>query len=145
MPDRVPSDHDAVRTIRATLERVGRTDRPKVTVPAEAADCLPDEDVIRLSLDGTTTHAQVEQDFDGVPEIRGAFDSPSLAREPGEGTDRLAEWADDRDVSVGGSVLLDVVTSGYTYGLRAPGERAIYEATDPPSDSLASIARDIED
>ncbi|MFB6165003.1 MAG: hypothetical protein ABEJ31_07575 [Haloarculaceae archaeon] len=145
MPDRVPSDHDAVETIRATLERVGRTDRLKVTLPADAADALPAGDVVRLVLDGRTRHSRVETDFDGAAELRGAFDSPTLARDPGAGTDRLAEWADAAGRSAGQSVLLDVVTDGYKYGLRAPGERAVYEATEAPSDSLSSIARDLEE
>lgn len=145
MPERIPSDHDTVETVRATLERVGRTDRPKVAIPAEAADLLPESGIVRVVLDGQTRHAPVERDFDGAPELRGAFDSPTLARDPGTGADRLAEWVADAAVSVGGSVLLDVVTPDHLYGLRAPGERTVYEATEGPADSLADIAKDVSE
>ncbi|WP_336001749.1 DUF7112 family protein [Halorientalis halophila] len=141
MPDRLPSDHDAVATHRASLERVGRTDRPKVVAPADAA--LPADEIVRLVLDGSTYHARVETSLDGDPEISGAYDTPTLAREPGSGENRLAEWVAEADVSVGGSVLLDEVTSEFQYGLRAPGERTVYEATEKPSDSLAAIAEDL--
>lgn len=145
MTDRVPSDHDSVETVRATLERVGRTDRRKVTVPADSAATLPADGLVRLVIGGDTYHSRIETDFDGRPELRGAFESPTLARDPESGTDRLAEWVADADVSVGGSVCLDVVTPEYKYGLRAPGDRVVYEATDAPDDSLSSIARDIEE
>lgn len=145
MADRVPSDHDSVETVRATLERVGRTDRRKVAVPTDSAVTLPAEEVVRLVLDGDTYHSRVETDFDGRPELRGAYHSPTLARNPGAGTDCLAEWVADAGVSLEGSVLLDVVTPAYKYGLRAPGDRAVYDATDAPSDSLASIASDVEE
>lgn len=145
MADRIPSDHDAVETVRGTVDRVGRTDRLKVTLSPDDADVLPAEDVVRLVLDGTVRHAPTAEDFDGRPELRGAFDSPTLARDPGEGRDRIQEWLDAAGVGIDGAVLLDVVSPGYTYGLRAPGQRAIYEATEPPSDSLTSIARDLEE
>lgn len=145
MPDRVASDHDAVATVRATLERVGRTDRRRVAVPEDADAGLAPGEVVRLVLADTTYHTLVERSLDGGPELRGAYESPTLARDPDEGTDHLSAWVDATDVSVGGSVLLDVVTEGYKYGLRAPGERAIYEATGAPDDSLSAIARDVED
>jgi len=142
--DRVPSDHESVRSIRATLDRVGRTDRLKVTVPPENGDVLPVEAVVRIVLDGRTYHSLVDEDFDGNPELPGAFDSPSLARGT-DGTDRLAEWVDSAGLSAGDSVLLDVVTPGFKYGIRQPGRRTVYEATAAPDDSLSSIASDIEE
>jgi hypothetical protein len=145
VPDRIPSDHDAIESLRGTLEGVGRTDRPKVTLPTDAADRLPADEVVRVVIDGRTCHTRVQLDFDDQPELRGAFDSPTLARSPGDGTDRLAEWVADADVQFGGSVLVDVVAEGHTYGLRAPGTRTVYEAVDPPDEGLASIARDVED
>lgn len=145
MTDRVPSDHESVATIRATVERVGRTDRRKVIVPAQESDVLPEGDVVRLVFDDATYHAQVATDFDGVPELTGAFDSPTLARAPGDGDNRLASWLERTAVEDGGSVMLDVVTEDYTYGLREPGERTVYEATEPPSESLSSIARNLDE
>ncbi|MFD1587992.1 hypothetical protein ACFR9U_13475 [Halorientalis brevis] len=144
MPERVPSDHDAVDTHRATVERVGRTDRHKVVVPDAAADAVPSDEVVQVVFDEQTYHARVEQDLDGVPVFKGAYDTPTLARSPGDGENRLAEWVAGTSVAVGDSVLLDVVTDGFKFGLRAPGERAVYEATEPPNDSLASIARDLD-
>lgn len=143
MSDRLPSDHDAVATHRTSLERVGRTDRSKVLVPDEAA--VPTDEVVRVVVDGRTCHARVGTNLQGAPEITGAYDTPTLARDPGDGENRLETWVDDADVTVGGSVLLDVVTEGFKYGLRAPGERTVYEATERPSDSLSSIADGLDE
>lgn len=145
MPDRVASDHDAVETVRATLERVGRTDRRRVAIPADADAGLVPEEVVRLVLDGTTYHTLVERSLDGGLELRGAYESPTLARDPGNGTDHLPAWVDGTGVTLDGSVLLDVVTEGFKYGLRAPGQRAIYEATAAPDEGLSAIARDLEE
>jgi len=145
VPERLPSDHDAVDSHRATVERVGRTDRRKVVVPEAAADAVPVEDVVELVFDETTYHSRVETDLEGTPVVTGAYRTPTLARSPADGEDHLADWLDGTGVAVGDSVLLDVVTEGFTFGLRAPGERTVYEATEPPSDSLSAIARDIED
>lgn len=144
MTDRVPSDHESIRSVRATLERVGRTDRLKVAVPADATDAVPTDDVVRLVLDGSTYHSLVETDFDGNPELQGAYDAPSLAREA-SGTDRLAEWVSETGLSAGSSVLLDVVTADFQYGLREPGDRTFYDATAAPDDSLASIASTLDE
>lgn len=141
MADRLPSDHDAVASHRATLSRVGRTDRAQVELP-DAIEVDPG-DVVRLALDGTVSHALVERTLEGEPVIRRAADNARLARE-GDGPDRLQEWVADADVRVGGSVAFDVVTSGFKYGLRTPGRRVVYEATDPPSSSLSDIAADLD-
>jgi hypothetical protein len=142
--DRVSSDHESVRSIRATLERVGRTDRLKVAIPADATDALPAGEVVRLALDGSTYHSLVDTDFDGNPELQGAYDSPGLARDGG-GTDRLAEWVAETGLSAGSSVLLDVVTPEFKYGLRTPGDRTVYDATAPPDDSLSAIASNLDE
>ncbi|AQL43082.1 hypothetical protein BV210_10315 [Halorientalis sp. IM1011] len=141
MSDRLPSDHDAVETHRASLERVGRTDRPKVVVPDDAS--VPTDEVVRLVVDGRTCHTRIETSLQGDPEITGAYDTPTLARDPSEGENRLDEWVADANVTVGGSVLLDEVTEGFKYGLRAPGERTVYEATEKPDDGLSAIAEDL--
>ncbi len=141
MSDRLPSDHDAVETHRASLERVGRTDRPKVVVPDDAA--VPTDELVRIVVDDRTYHARIETSLQRDPEITGAYDTPTLARDPGDGENRLETWVESADVTVGGSVLLDVVTEGFQYGLRAPGERAVYDATEAPSDSLSAIADEL--
>jgi len=144
MPDRVPSDHPSVESVRAELVRAGRTDRPRVAVPADAADLVPEGEVVRLVLDGTERFARVAARMgDDRLELRGAHDTPDDARDPGSGSDRLGDWQDAHGVRFGGAVLLDVVEAGYKYGLRAPGERAVYDAGRPDS-SLADIARDLD-
>jgi hypothetical protein len=144
MPDRIPSDHPSIETHRISLDRRGRMDRPRLDCSGiEAA--LPIEEVVRLTLDGDTYHARVERTFEDDPEIRGAYDNPRIAREPAEGTDRLAEWRARNGLDFGRSVLFDVVVPGHAYGLRVPGERAVYEVTTPPDDSLQSIARSLDD
>lgn len=145
VPARIPSDHDSIETLRATVERVGRTDRLKISLPSDADLGLDADDVVRLEIDDRTYHTRVETDFDGNREFRGAFRSPTLARDPDADRDHLSNWLDDAGVDTGNSVLVDVVTEGVQYGLRAPGTRAVYEAADEGNDSLASIARDIED
>jgi len=139
--DRLPSDHDAVTTHRVTVGRVGRTDRPRIELPDSVA--LEDGDVVECVLDGGEYHALVETTLDGTPMIQRVADNPRLARE-GEGENRLVEWFRDADVSLDGSVHLDVVTAGYKYGIRTPGERVVYSATDAPDDSLADIARNLD-
>lgn len=142
MTDRVPSDHDAVDTHRSRLRQVGPTSRPRVPIPAGVD--VAAGDVIRLSLEGETYHAQVRESLDGDRDLRGAFANARLARTEGEGEDYLSAWVEEVGLEPGDPVLVDVVTPGYELGLRRPGERIVYEATDPPSSSLADIARDLD-
>lgn len=138
MTDRVPSDHPTVETVRATLERRGRT-RSRLSLPDD--DRFP-LDIVRLVLDGDTSHARIESNRAG-PEINGAYDNARLARER-TGDDRLEEWRAESDIDYGRSVLVDVVEPGFLYGVREPGERAVYEAVESPDESLAAIARDLD-
>ena len=142
MPESVPSD--AVDSVRATLERAGRTDRPKIVVPDDDRDAVPEGELVRLSADGTTYHARVELAIDDSLELRGLYDNARLARE-GDGENRLAAWADDHGLDFGRTVHLDLVDEGFFYGLRAPGERAVYQVPDRPDEGLADIAGDLED
>ncbi len=142
MTERVPADHDTVSTVRVHLERVGRTGRRRVPLP-DSLD-VADGDVVRVSLEGTGYHAQVTTAMSGGLDIRGGFDNRRLARVDGEGVDRLQAWFDEVAVEDGDPLLVDVVTPGYQYGFRRPGERVVYEARDPPESSLADIARNLE-
>ena len=142
MSDRLPSDHAAVESHRVHLDRVGRTSRPRVPVPAAVDVAVGD--VIRVSLEGTSYHAQIAEALDGTPDIRGAFDNARLARTPGEGDDHFQPWTESVGLGVGDPVLVDVVTPGYKLGIRRPGERVVYDATDAPSSSLSDIARDLD-
>ena len=141
MSESVPSD--VVDSVRATLERAGRTDRPKVVVPEDAHDRVPEGEVVRLSLDGAIRHATVELAIDDRLELRGAYDNARLARNS-DGKNRLSEWVDANGLDFGRTVHLDVVAEGFFYGLRAPGERAVYHVPDRPDEGLAAIARDLE-
>jgi hypothetical protein len=142
VPDRVASDGEAVTTYRARLARSGGTRRPCLRLPDEAA--VDAGDLLRLVLDGTEYHARVESDADGSL-LRGAADNRRLARADGEGENRLVEWIRDTDRETGESVDLDEVTPGYLYGVRVPGERAVYTVTRQPDSSLSSIAEGLDD
>ncbi|MFB6134194.1 MAG: hypothetical protein ABEJ55_04325 [Halanaeroarchaeum sp.] len=142
MPDRIAHDHPTVPTIDGTLRRYGGTHRPEIRLPAD--ESIPRGDVVRLVLDGAEYRARIAAGEDGTPRIRGAFQTPRLARDPGEATNHLGEWVDDRDLDVGRTVHLDVIDQGHAYGLRAPGESAFYDATSSPEESLADIAADLD-
>lgn len=141
MSERVPSDHDAVSTHRVPLEAVGRTGRPRVVLPADLG--VSGGDIVVVALDGDDHYAPVSSTIDGDSVITHAADNRRLARERG-GENRLAEWVEAADVSLGGSVHLDVVTAGHQYGLRTPGRRVVYTASDPPSSSLSDIAEGLD-
>lgn len=143
MPDRVAHDHPTVETLSGTLGRYGGTHRPEIRVPD--TDALPRNGVVRIVLDGTEYRTNVETNADGRPVIRGAYETPRLAREPGNATDHLEPWIEDIDLAVGRTILVDVVDPGHKIGLRAPGERATYATTRTPDDSLAAIAKDVQD
>jgi hypothetical protein len=140
--DRIPSDHEAVETHRATIEPVGRTDRPRVVLPS---DCdLSADDIAVLTLAGTQYHARVETTIDSDTVLTHAADNRRLARER-DGENRLVEWIETADVSIGGSAHFDVISAGHQYGLRKPGRRVVYTAVDPPDSSLSAIAREFEE
>lgn len=142
MTERVPSDHDAVTTHRTHVERVGRTARPRVSLPGVLDVTVGD--VLRVSLAGETYHAQVRESLGGGRDLRGAFANARLARAEGEGENHLPQWLDSVGVGTDDPLLVDAVTPGFMYGLRPPGQRVVYAAQDPPSSSLADIARDID-
>lgn len=140
MSDAVSSD--VVDTVRATLARAGRTDRPKVALPDDDRDRFPAGEVVRVVLDGTTRHARVERALDDSLELRGAYANARQARE-GDGDNHLLAWAEASGLEFGRTVQVDVVDEGAIYGLRAPGERAVYSVPSGPDESLADIAEDV--
>jgi hypothetical protein len=119
-------------------ERSGALDRPKLVVP----DGTVGDGIVRIEADETTYHAPVDVDLNGDVAIRGLYDNARLAR-TGDGANHLAEWVDSKGLDAGRSALVDLVVEGEQYGLRAPGERAVYEVADGPDDSLAAIAEDL--
>ncbi|WP_276259318.1 DUF7112 family protein [Haloglomus litoreum] len=142
--ERIAHDNDAVRTVRANLERVGRTDRPRIALPDTERDAFPVGEVVRVSLNGKTRHARVHRGLDDGLEIRACYDNARQAR-TGDGEDRLPAWVAEHDLEFGRSVLVDVVEEGFFYGVRAPSDETVYEVPDRPDDGLAAIARDLED
>lgn len=143
MADRIQSDHPSVHTVRASLETTATGHR--LDVPADERDRFPPGEVVRIVLDGAERYASIERALTGEElSIQGIYDAPRFARDPRDGTDRLSAWVDESEARVGGSVLLDVVEPDFLYGIRAPGETTVYEAKEPPSDSLSSIAEDLD-
>lgn len=160
--DRVRSDD--VETIDATLASHGAVGRPAIELPAAAVAApemaapddhdaptggeadgptVPVDEVVRVVLDGATRHARFDA-FAGSVRATGAYDAPDLARSPGDAENRLRTWVEARDLATGRTVHLDAIRRGFAYGLRAPGETAVYDAPGAPDDSLAAIARDLD-
>lgn len=144
MADRVSSENPSVASVRGRLVRAGRTDRPRVAIPADERERFPEGEVVRLVLDGTErfTRVAARMSEDSL-ELRGAHETPEDAGDAAAGSDHLGEWQDAHGVPFGGTVHVDVVEADYRYGLRAPGEEAIYD-TGRPKSSLADIARDLD-
>ena len=143
MPERVTDD--SLPTVVGTLTRAGGTRRREIQLPADAVDDFPAGDVVRVVLDGTEYRTQLARRTSGEPLIRGAYDTPSLARDPGGAENRLTAWVESKGLDEGRSVHVDVVEAEFKYGVRAPGESATYDAFEPPSDGLADIARSLEE
>ncbi|UWG47670.1 Uncharacterized protein HSRCO_1387 [Halanaeroarchaeum sp. HSR-CO] len=143
MPDRVAHDHPTVETLDGTLARYGATHRSEIRLPSN--DAIPVDEVLRVVLDGVEYRAEIAARSNGDPVIRGAYETPRQARNPGAATDHLDPWVEDRDLAFGRTVHVDVVDAGHKVGLRAPGESATYTVVEPPKDSLAAIAKDLEE
>lgn len=142
MTDALPSDHPSMVSYRVTLEAVGSTNRPQLPLPDEL-DCEPG-DVIRLTVDGTRSHAEVTETLRGKSAITGAYANRRMAR-TGEGTDICGEWLREQGYGPGETVVLDVLTEGYAYGLREPGARVVYHPVKKPNSSLADIAQSLDE
>ncbi|PSQ43749.1 hypothetical protein BRD14_02575 [Halobacteriales archaeon SW_5_68_122] len=130
---------DGVKTVRAEIVESGALDRPKLRVP----DGTIPEGVVRVEADRTTYHAPVEVSLDGDLEVRGLYDNPRMARQR-DGDNHLAEWVEAAGLEPGRTALVDVVVDGEQYGLRAPGEDAVYRVVEAADDDLASIAEDVD-
>lgn len=145
MTQRVASDHASVTTIDARLAPSGASGSPSIEIAAENTDAFTPDEIVRLVLDEGEYRARIRRPLTGEGlQILGAYDTPGLARDPGEGENRLHEWFDDGDLDLGRTVHLDVVEEDFLYGVRRPGERAVYEVKEKPDESLAAIARDVD-
>jgi hypothetical protein len=109
--DRIAHDNASVRTVRATLARVGSVDRPRISLPDDAADAFPVGEVVRVALDGSTRHARVHRGLDDGLELRALYDNARQARQ-------------------GSALRADESPSGERGG-EAPGERQRREHHDP--------------
>ena len=146
MADRISSDHASIPTVRATLVQSGALDRPKIEIPDDESDSFPDAELVRVVADDTEYRARVESPLTGEGrEIRGLYETPRLARNPDEGENHLGAWVESAGVEFDQSVLVDVIEAGFKYGLRAPGQRTVYEATESPDDDLADIANKLDE
>lgn len=146
MTDRLTSE--AAESHRATLVRTGGG--LGVAVPADVKLAAGDE--VRLTIAGSDRFTRVGERSDG-PILRSAFDTrgdlrtltgEATAADPADLTNRLREWLRGLDREAGDSVLLDAVDPGHHYGLRAPGERAVYALHGRPDDTLADIADSLD-
>lgn len=142
MPDYVTDD--AVQTVVGTLARAGATRRLELRLP-DADHDFPTDEVVRVVLDGTERRARVTETADGTPVIRGAYDTPSQARDPSTAQNRLAEWVETENLDAGRSVHVDVVEPEFKYGVRAPGASATYRSTGTPDPGLADIASSLDE
>lgn len=141
MVDRVRHDATGLPTYDGLVTRQGRTGRYAIRFPREAE--LPVDKVVRIVLDGSEYRTQPRRPFqdEGI-EIRGVYDSARNARESQATDTHLRRWIDTNGLEAGRTVHLDVVVTEFRYGLRTPGEDAVYNASEPDS-SLRNIAEDL--
>ena len=144
MPTRLPSDSDAVTNHRAEIVRRGGSRTKCLSLPAAIDTDVAAGDRLTVVIEGTEYYAVVTDDADGLV-VYGAYDNRRLAKTTGEGTNRLGEWLADLGREAGSSVVCDEIVAGERYGLRAPGDRAVYTVRQGPRDSLQSIAEGLDD
>jgi hypothetical protein len=139
---RIPSDHATVTSHSLAVDQVGRTSRPQLPLDSVAPFELAPGAVLSLSLLGTQSYTQLAQTLAGAPALRSAFQTRRLARveEPTAEDNRLADWIDGAGLAAGDRVVFDVLAAGHAYGLRAPGERVVYDSPARPDPALSDIA-----
>lgn len=143
MTNRLPSDSPAVSTSRAQLARRGGSRNQCLLLPDELSEQVAVDDCLTVVIDGDESYSVVDRDARGLV-LTGSYDNRRLARTTGEGSNRLSEWLAGLDRETGASVCCDVIVAGERYGLRAPGERAIYTVKQEPRESLQSIAESVD-
>lgn len=141
MTDAVRHDAAGISTYDGEITRIGRTGRYGIRFPPETE--LTQDSVVRIVIDGSEYRTNPIQPFreEGI-EIRGVFDSARQAREPQGADGHLNPWIESNELEIGRTVHLDVVVEDFRYGLRAPGETAVYDPSEPES-SLRDIAEDL--
>lgn len=142
MTDRIPSDHATVTTHRAQVARSGGTRRPCLRLPDDAG--LSSGDYVRLVFGGDDEcHTRVQEDATGLL-VRGAYDLKAEARDPAGAENRLVEWLQSKGRDPDSVVEFDEVLTGDLYGIRVPGQRAVYRVESSPSGSLQDIANNLD-
>lgn len=141
MPERIAHDHPTIETITGTVHRQGGTTRPEIRLEADLE--VETGALVRVVLDGTEYRVPVERTPDGKPVFQHASSTPRLARNPADGDNALIEWFGKRDIDFGRTVSVDIIEPGFKYGLRGPGESAVY-AGGKPNDTLADIAKNLD-
>ncbi len=143
---RIPSDHDTIDSYAGTVVSHGARSRAAVAIPQAIG--LPEETVVRIVLGGKTgTYFSRPTTATGKMDSRltGVFETPDAARSPSTGTDALGPWLESQDLTIGRTVHIDVIDTGAKYGLRAPGQREVYETSETANTALAEIARELEE
>ena len=141
MSERIAHDHPTIETVGARIGRHGGTRRPEIRVETRL-ECETDT-LVRLVLADTEYRARVERTDSESTVFRHAASTPRLARNPDQSENAIVEWVSDRDLTAGRSIHVDIVEPGFRYGLRAPGEKAVYDSG-KPRDSLTDIARGLD-
>jgi len=100
-------------------------------------------DVVVLSLEGETVYAEVTAGLDGDSTVQSGARTRQAAGTR-DGDNELRSWLDSHGIEKGDALVLDVLRTGYAYGLRRPGERVVYSPPDPPDSSLADIAKNLD-
>ena len=144
MSTRLPSDSDAVDSYRATIVRRGGSRTPCLELPTAVAETVAIDDRLTIVIDGAEYYATVAGDSNGLL-VYGAYETRKQARQTGKGTNQLGAWPRGLDRETGDSVMWDSIVDSERYGLRAPGDRAIYTVKHEPRDSLQSIAKSLDD
>lgn len=57
----------------------------------------------------------------------------------------LERWLESQELTIGRTVHIDVIDPAAKYGLRAPGQREIYETNETATTALTEIARQLEE
>lgn len=138
--ERLRSDHPTIPTHTGAVIRYGSRRRAL----AISHDELFSETVVRIIADETEWFTQPIREQGQRWVISGLYTQPGAAREYDQTETKLADWLEKRDLSPGRTVFVDVIDEGVKYGLRGPGEDAVYQVPDQSAAGLVDIAREID-
>lgn len=143
MADRVSSDHQSVKTYRATIKRDGSTRRPVISLHTENPPELSAQAIVRVEINETEYFSYITNQ-NNTPVFRGAFENARLAKTRSASGNYLLGWIAKHDqLGFNRTVLVDEVVPEFRYGFRVPGQRTTYSTSTPPASSLQDIARSL--